>query len=1160
MRITTLELLRYGRFADKVLDFPDSKCSFHLVVGQNEAGKTTVRNAITELLFGFEHNSSYGYRFENAQLRIGAKLENSDGNIYLRRRKGRAQTLLDRNEKPLPDSVLTAFLGQTNRDFFTRLFSLDQQGLVQGGRDVVEARNDLGRMLFQSAAGLGGLGEAIKRLDEQADLLWGPRASEKRQYTRAERRLAQADKDLKEATLRSPEYREATAKREEAIAAAKAEDSKASDLRAEENRLRRLQHALPRLAEHANLQLQVSALGTPKALPENAGTRLTDARSKLAAAEEAIRLVNSTIAAKESEVASLAIDENLAGQTEEIERLRDLRAQYRPYPADIEKREAEIGAYRKQAERSVKELGWQTAGSELHSIELPSRLARTKLLALAQQRGRLEEAVSRAKQAVAKQRSTNAEHEAELDGIPDAAAPMELGNAIAVARKLGDAESRLSSLRRTERAAHAERDDAVKALSPWSGEVDRLRELPVPPAVVLANLKARNDAVEGNLRRARDQETDRENELTAAKLRVTQIRRDENPVAAEELNAARAARDQTWHDLKQSVGRGNAEESRGKVPEFEASMGLVDNLTDRRYDRAAQSASLVRSLQEVERLEIELSAAQKRRRELVEEQSAVISDLDKLRQPLALPDAAVGEIETWLRLRATALDKARLAKEATAAIDTFVGDVERANELLRQSLGIAAKATKASSLEIFASLLQQAEKLVADHERHRQQKEAAGKQLDRGLKDIEAQEATLSQAEAELAKWLADWAEACQQVSLDNGLHPDQATTALDLIRALEDSIGAISDMQTNRIDAMKRDLRVFAEDVARLVQTIAPDLASQAPEEAMGALWSRLEAAQKSRTRRSALDKELSAERTKLQSATANKNSAMAIIQPLLEQAQVDDIPALSDAIAQSDKLRGLTQEVARIESELLEAGDGLSLPELFAESEGQDRDRIAARLLEIDGALRELGATRERIGREIEEAESRLRQMRGTDAASKAAEERQQALADMSDAVQRWTRLTVGVGLLRAAIDRYRETKQAPILKSAEAIFVKLTLQAFSALRIDYGQADHPVLLAIRSNGDEVPLEGLSTGTADQLFLALRIAAIEEYLSTADPLPFVVDDLFVNFDDERAAAGLAVLGELASRTQVIFLTHHAHLIGIADKALPHNATPIVL
>ena len=39
---------------------------------------------------------------------------------------------------------------------------------------------------------------------------------------------------------------------------------------------------------------------------------------------------------------------------------------------------------------------------------------------------------------------------------------------------------------------------------------------------------------------------------------------------------------------------------------------------------------------------------------------------------------------------------------------------------------------------------------------------------------------------------------------------------------------------------------------------------------------------------------------------------------------------------------------------------------------------------------------------------------------------------------------------------------------------------------------------------------------------------------------LPFLADDLFVNFDDERSEAGVRVLAELAKYTQVLFFTHH--------------------
>ena len=77
------------------------------------------------------------------------------------------------------------------------------------------------------------------------------------------------------------------------------------------------------------------------------------------------------------------------------------------------------------------------------------------------------------------------------------------------------------------------------------------------------------------------------------------------------------------------------------------------------------------------------------------------------------------------------------------------------------------------------------------------------------------------------------------------------------------------------------------------------------------------------------------------------------------------------------------------------------------------------------------------------------------------------------------------------------------------------------------------------------------MSTGTADQLYLALRIASVTDYLDRAPPLPFVADDLFINFDDERAAAGFRVLGQLGTATQVLFFTHHEHLVDIARVTL---------
>jgi len=79
-------------------------------------------------------------------------------------------------------------------------------------------------------------------------------------------------------------------------------------------------------------------------------------------------------------------------------------------------------------------------------------------------------------------------------------------------------------------------------------------------------------------------------------------------------------------------------------------------------------------------------------------------------------------------------------------------------------------------------------------------------------------------------------------------------------------------------------------------------------------------------------------------------------------------------------------------------------------------------------------------------------------------------------------------------------------------------------------------PRLLGITADGrSAVNIGAMSEGTTHQLFLALRLAAVEQSVDAGICLPFLADDLFVNFDDDRAKAGFRVLAELAMKTQVL-------------------------
>ena len=91
--------------------------------------------------------------------------------------------------------------------------------------------------------------------------------------------------------------------------------------------------------------------------------------------------------------------------------------------------------------------------------------------------------------------------------------------------------------------------------------------------------------------------------------------------------------------------------------------------------------------------------------------------------------------------------------------------------------------------------------------------------------------------------------------------------------------------------------------------------------------------------------------------------------------------------------------------------------------------------------------------------------------------------------------------------------------------------------------------MLAGLRPSGQPVQVDGMSAGTRDQLYLALRLASLEKYIHSAEPMPFIVDDILVDFDDQRSAAALQTLAELAEQTQVILFTHHARLVEQAQQ-----------
>jgi uncharacterized protein YhaN len=266
---------------------------------------------------------------------------------------------------------------------------------------------------------------------------------------------------------------------------------------------------------------------------------------------------------------------------------------------------------------------------------------------------------------------------------------------------------------------------------------------------------------------------------------------------------------------------------------------------------------------------------------------------------------------------------------------------------------------------------------------------------------------------------------------------------------------------------------------------------------------------------------------------------------------ARVEDLEALEQ---RSDEASGLRAELTRVDESLADYTAGGTIEGLIRQAQEVSPDSLPAQIVRISEEITDLEEKRSHFDQTIGAERSELQKMDGSAKALDAAEQAQSLLAQIHESTERYVRLHLASVILRKEITRYQDANQGPVLVLASRLFAMLTNEAFSTVTASFDQADKPVLLGVRSSGERVTVDGMSDGTRDQLYLALRLAGLQRYLESTEPMPFIIDDILVNFDDHRAAATLKVLADLSMKTQVVFFTHHSHVVELANKVVPDD------
>ncbi|WP_373506799.1 AAA family ATPase, partial [Thiocapsa sp.] len=287
MKILELDLRAFGPFTDRRLDLSGGCEGLHLVFGPNEAGKSSALRALRALLFGIHERTRDAFRHGNQELRLGGRLRNRNGDeLAFVRRKGRKSTLLDSAGKAIDEDALLPFLGEVDDGLFERLFGIDYEGLIDGGRALLEERGREAEALFGTALGATAIHRILDRLDQEAGGLFLPRAS-KPTINALIGALGETERRLRDASLSVREWEQAKASLDRTIRELAAMDTEIAQMTLERSRLERIRRTLPDLVRMARLREQLEGIGAVPVLAEDFATRREEAGAKLTSAAEA---------------------------------------------------------------------------------------------------------------------------------------------------------------------------------------------------------------------------------------------------------------------------------------------------------------------------------------------------------------------------------------------------------------------------------------------------------------------------------------------------------------------------------------------------------------------------------------------------------------------------------------------------------------------------------------------------------------------------------------------------------------------------------------------------------------------------------------------------------------------------------------------------------
>ena len=352
---------------------------------------------------------------------------------------------------------------------------------------------------------------------------------------------------------------------------------------------------------------------------------------------------------------------------------------------------------------------------------------------------------------------------------------------------------------------------------------------------------------------------------------------------------------------------------------------------------------------------------------------------------------------------------------------------------------------------------------------------------------------------------------------------------------------GKILDFRLEQIDAKLDAFAARAQSIIKatgLPYAVSPDGIADIYEEnhRRSLEW---EALQEKNKQHEAYEKEMS----KLDEGWASCQREMDTLLNLVQAKNAEEFAEKVNAHEHHDQI---AKEWERVKQDLrMYAGGEEEFEALWHALETGQYDQwmethntLSRRIEEESAKLGELQRSQGAIDNEIF-------RLAGADSMTSALQKKEKIEAELKSALEEWLTLMYTEELLTRAQTIYESGRQPQIMKMANEFLKDMTMGKYSLHMADNGKD-----IFIEDSTHAVKNEKIwSSGTGDQVFLAIRLAMALSFGEQIEPLPIVLDDIFVRFDEKRQRETLRFLMELGKKQQIFLFTCHERTMHIAEE-----------